>query len=57
VDWPLECVKKQYKEVECVPAKITKLSILLNNSICLMCGRWWHILPPLALSHPEKENI
>jgi hypothetical protein len=49
-------LKKQYKEVECVTVKIMKLSILCYGSICSMCGRWWHISPPLPLSYPEKEN-
>jgi hypothetical protein len=49
-------LKNQYKEVRCDAVKIMKLSILCYNSICLMCGHWWHILPPLPLSYPEKEN-
>ncbi len=53
-DWLLECVKKAI--VECVPVKKTKLIILCYDSICLMCGCWWHISPPLFLSYPEKEN-
>jgi hypothetical protein len=47
-------LKMQYIEVECVAVKTTKLSILCYNSICLVCGNWWHILPPLTLSYPEK---
>jgi hypothetical protein len=49
-------LKKQYEEVECVAVKVTKLSILCYNSICSMCGCWWHILPPLPLSYSEKEH-
>jgi hypothetical protein len=26
------------------------------NSICSMCCHQWHILLPLSLSYPEKEN-
>ncbi len=52
----IDRLKKQYKEDECVAVKITKLSILCYNSICSMCGCWWHVLPPLPLSYPEKEN-
>jgi hypothetical protein len=49
-------LKRQYKEVEHVAVKITKLSLLCYNSICLMCGCWWHILPLLPLSYSKKEN-
>jgi hypothetical protein len=35
---------------------MTKLNILCYDSICSMCGRRWHILPPLPLSYSEKEN-
>ncbi len=49
-------LKKWCEEVECDAVKIMKLSILCYDSICLMCGCWWHILPPLTLSYPEKEN-
>jgi hypothetical protein len=50
-------IKKQYEKVEYVAVKIMKLVIVSYNSVCLMCGRWWHILPPLPLSYPEKENM
>jgi hypothetical protein len=33
-----------------------KLRMLKYNSICSMCSHWWHILPLLPLSYPEKEN-
>jgi hypothetical protein len=26
------------------------------NSVWLMCGRQWHISPPLPLNYSEKEN-
>jgi hypothetical protein len=59
VDEQISCwnvLKKQYKEVECVAVKITKLSILCYDSICLMCSCWWQILSLLPLSYPEKKN-
>jgi hypothetical protein len=53
VDEQIGCwnmVEKQYEEIECVAF------IMSYNSICSMCGCWWHILPLLPLSYSEKEN-
>jgi hypothetical protein len=56
-------LKKQYTEVECVGVKITKLSILCYDSICLMYGCWWHIchcslsaILRKKIGKPKEEN-
>jgi hypothetical protein len=48
--------KNVFKRVEYFEVVKMKLTGLYNNSICSMCCRRKHILPPLPLSFPEKEN-
>jgi hypothetical protein len=49
-------VKKQYKEVEYVPVKITKLVIFEVRFYLFDVLSQFHILPLIPLSYPEKEN-
>jgi hypothetical protein len=55
-DWALECCLKEGCRNWVCCFKVMKWYIIRYNSICSMCGHWWHILPPLPLSYSVKEN-